>query len=282
MFFHARTDLASESPYLSKNSCSDLEGDGIHAVQDLIEGFSCYSVSIRSQVAAERIGKPIGQYYTLSLRSSHSSSQDEFSSAVKAVSILLQRCLQALPSGLVLVAALGNPDITPDAIGPLAASLILATHHLQDDVFSSSYSTVVIRTGVLGTTGIESASQLRALCSQLHPSFIIAIDALAGSDADQLCSCVQICNTGIFPGSGVGNDREELSLHSLGVPVIALGVPTVIDASSLCNSQSVHTMFVTPRDIDVQVRRISRTLAYGLNLALHPNLSITDLDFLLG
>ena len=135
---------------------------------------------------------------------------------------------------------------------------------------------------MLGTTGVESAVQIRALCEALRPACVLAIDALAGSELSGLCRSVQICDTGIAPGSGVGNDREALDRASLGIPVIAVGVPTVIDASSLAAGKELGDLFVTPRFIDSAVRSVARLIAYGVNLALHPGLTIADIDLLVG
>ena len=182
----------------------------------------------------------------------------------------------------MLVAALGNPDITPDALGPLTASHLIVTRHLKhsgDPIFSSFHSLALCRTGVLGTSGIESALHIKTLCDLLKPELVIAVDALAGSDPDRLCRCVQVSSAGISPGSGVGNDRQELSAESLGVPVIAIGIPTVIDAGIL-GGEELSGLFVTPRSIDALVRSGARVIAYGINLAVHQGLGIGDIDML--
>ena len=117
------------------------------------------------------------------------------------------------------------------------------------------------------------------LCSRLKPDLVIVIDALAGADLDRLCRCVQISTAGLSPGSGVGNDRQELSLQTLGVPVIAIGIPTVIDAGNL-GEGGLSGLFVTPRNIDSQVRCGARMIAYGINLAVHPGLGVADIHLL--
>ena len=122
----------------------------------------------------------------------------------------------------------------------------------------------------------------RALCQSLRPSLVIAVDALAGSDADSLCRSIQVCDSGISPGSGVCNDRERIDRESLGVPVTAIGVPTVADAAALCGEGQGSGLFVTPRDIDSSVRECARIIAYGINLALHPSLCPEDIDALVG
>ena len=136
--------------------------------------------------------------------------------------------------------------------------------------------------GVLGSSGIESAEQLRLLCGSLRPDCVIAIDALAGCEAERLCRTVQICDSGIAPGSGIGNDRAALCRDSLGVPVIAIGVPTVIDAAHFSSEPALRGLFVCPRNIDEAVHCAGRLIAYGVNLAIHPGLTVVDIDALIG
>lgn len=283
MYFGGRTDLACEALELEK--LQQLQRHGIHTDFERLEGLEVFSVEISSAEGAQRLGKPQGRYYTLELEQGFHYGKEQLSRSAMAISALLRRCLpQPLPDS-VLVAALGNPDITPDAIGPLAAANVLVTRHLKQrgvSGFEGFASTMLCRTGVLGTTGLESAAQIAALCREARPAAVIAIDALAGTDASRLCRSVQICDCGISPGSGVGNDRQELSRATLGVPVVALGMPTVIDAASLCEGQAVESMFVTPRDIDSLVRSAGKLLGYGINLALHPGLSLEDMELLLG
>ena len=221
----------------------------------------------------------------MELNNSFHKGSDLFASAVSTLASLLYECIGETRNKSFLIAALGNPDITPDALGSLTASNILVTQHLKKhtpDDFRAFSCTSLCRTGVLGTTGIESAIQIKALCDTVKPDCVIAVDALAGADVSRLCSCIQISNTGIAPGSGVGNNREALDSSFLGVPVIAIGMPTVIDAGFFSDSEAVSSMFVTPRDIDSAVRNAGRLVGYGINLALHNGISISDVDMLLG
>ena len=280
MVIIGRTDLASEAQ--SRLGCRALPG--VRAREEELFGLPVTAVEITDSAGAEALGKPEGHYYTLLLPARFARGEEVFPRAARAVAELIGRCRSA-PWHSVLVAALGNPDITPDAVGSLAASYILVTRHLKQsdpETFRSFSSTALFRTGVLGTTGMESAAQIRTLCAVLRPDAVIAIDALAGSDYSRLCRSVQISDAGIAPGSGVGNDREALDRACLGVPVVALGVPTVIDASQLSRDPSLAAMFVTPRSIDSDVRALSRLLAYGVNLALHPGLALADIDMLIG
>lgn len=284
MVIYGRTDLASEAHSLR---CSEQAAalPGVSARQELLEGLEVTAVDILDARGAELLGKPVGRYYTLQLPDRFERGAESFPKAASAIATLLTRALADVPTDTVLIAALGNPDITPDALGSLAASALLVTRHLKSrspEAFSAFASTALCRTGVLGTTGVESAVQIQTLCRMLRPDCVIAIDALAGADFSHLCRSVQICNTGISPGSGVGNDREALNRETLGVPVLAVGVPTVIDASLLSRDPALASLFVTPRSIDSDVRAAARLIAYGVNLALHRGLTVADIDQLVG
>ena len=181
--------------------------------------------------------------------------------------------------GSVMVVGLGNAAVTPDALGPLAASRLFLTRHLIEHLpeqFGSCRSVCAVCPGVLATTGIESAELVRGAVAHTKPSCVIVIDALATGAAERLCRTVQLTDTGIVPGSGVGNRRSGFSQKTLGVPVLALGAATVTDAAALCPDADGQ-MIVTPRDIDEQVRYLASVLAAAINLALHPELSYEEL-----
>lgn len=283
MLYNGRTDLASEARELLSPEIGERRG--IIAREELIEGLPCTAVEVISDEGAAALGKPRGKYYTLELREHFQRGDESFEAAARAVAELIRRCAGGREIHRCLIAALGNPDITPDALGSLAASNIIVTRHLKSAApreFAPFIDTALCRTGVLGTTGVESAAQIRALTALIKPELVIAIDALAGAELERLCRCVQVSSAGIAPGSGVGNDREELTSVSLGVPVIALGVPTVIDAGSVSDAAALRGMFVTPRNIDSAVRAAARVIGYGINLALHVGLSVSDIDMLVG
>ncbi len=273
-----RTDMAYE---LRRRHAGEIPG--VRCSTERVHGLEVFNIDIFNREGETKIGKPQGQYYTLQLPRWYERGSENFSDAVTALAELVRRCLPQECEN-VFVAALGNPDITPDALGSLAASSILVTRHLKQNEpehFPQFCSLSLCRPGVLGTSGIESAAQIKILCTEIQPQLVVAIDALAGSEADTLCRSVQVSNAGISPGSGVGNDREELSMAALGVPVLSIGIPTVIDAGFL-GEGALRGMFVTPRDIDSLVRHGARLIAYALNLALHHGLSITDIDSLIG
>ena len=273
-----RTDMAGE---LRRQHAGEIPG--VRCCTESLHGLEVFSVDIYEKEGEKIIGKEMGHYYTLSLPRWFDHGSDEFPDTVSALSELIKRCLPPQHEQ-VLVAALGNPDITPDALGSLTAGSVLVTRHLKEkepDSFSQFCSLALCRPGVLGTSGIESAAQIENLCRALKPQLVVVVDALAGSEADALCRSVQVSDAGISPGSGVGNDRQELSTDTLGVPVLSIGIPTVIDAGFL-GEGALKGMFVTPRDIDSLVRHGARLIAYALNITLHHGLNIADVDALVG
>ena len=276
-----RTDMADEAKKLWENSAEEnSELKGVRAVQSKLHGLELCEVEVLDNIGEKLLHKPRGKYFSLSLPANFGRGSEEFSKAATAVAALIERCCHSSFDS-VFVAALGNPDISPDALGNCAASNILVTSHLDKKQFPQFSSLSLCRTGVLGTSGIESAQHIKALCSIIKPSLVIAIDALAGSDADRLCKCIQISDTGISPGSGVGNNRAEISRTFLDVPVISIGIPTVIDAQNF-GSEKFSGMFVCPRNIDSLVRNGAKLIAYGINLAVHKGLNIEDIDALVG
>lgn len=276
---NVRTDLASEVVQRPENASLA----GLELNEEHICGCRVTAVKINGGEASKVLCKPIGNYLTLELDEYIRRRENSFSDAANALSQLMRRFAEIQNAQSFLVACLGNRAITPDAVGPEVSDSLIVTRHLKQSLpqeFAALSSVAVLRTGVLGTTGIESAQSLKALCGLVQPDCVIAVDALASGELDRLCRNVQICDSGIAPGSGVGNDRAELNRESLGVPVIAVGVPTVIDAAAFCADESAAGLFVTPRNIDELVRSVSKLVAYGLNLALHPGLSIADVDML--
>ena len=276
---NVRTDLASEVVQRPENASLA----GLELNEERICGCRVTAVKINGGDASKVLCKPIGNYLTLELDEYIRRRENSFSDAANALSQLMRRFAEIQNAQSFLVACLGNRAITPDAVGPEVSDSLIVTRHLKQSLpqeFAALSSVAVLRTGVLGTTGIESAQSLKALCGLVQPDCVIAVDALASGELDRLCRNVQICDSGIAPGSGVGNDRAELNRESLGVPVIAVGVPTVIDAAAFCADESAAGLFVTPRNIDELVRSVSKLVAYGLNLALHPGLSIADVDML--
>ena len=279
----ARTDLASEAHRLLKNGREDLSPlPGLETEEETRDGFSLFRVRALDERGAQTIGKPRGNYCTLEAERFYPRGDDRFSSLAEPLAAEIRAMLGAA-EGTTLVAGLGNRDVTPDAVGPEAVRFVFPTRHLKaagNPLFADFADVAVCAPGVLASSGIESARQIAALCRELRASRVVVFDALAGADPGRLCRCLQLTDAGIAPGSGVGNDRAALSRESLGVPVLAIGVPTVVDAGCF-GAEALRGWFVTPKDIDESIRCASRMLGYALDLALHPGLQVEDVSALL-
>ncbi|MBQ2057628.1 MAG: GPR endopeptidase, partial [Oscillospiraceae bacterium] len=233
MGFLPRTDLALEER--ESRGSADLEG--VRFLERDISGYRVSEVIIENEIGSQALCKPAGRYITIELDRLIRREDSAFEDGARALASLLSDLLPE--NGPVLIAGLGNPAITPDAVGHIAAKNALVTLHLIDapgGVFSDLRPVACVEPGVLGTTGIESVKVVRAVAEKIRPAAVIAVDALASRRAERLCRTVQVTDTGIVPGSGVGNARKELSANTLGVPVIAVGVPTVVDAATLAAS----------------------------------------------
>ncbi len=274
----ARTDLADEAASRIK-----LKTDGVFTEALHFGSCAVSRVEINSDTAALALGKPKGNYYTVKMEEYTKRRSNAFRDCVTAISEVL-RSFQAITGAKsFLIACLGNKSVTPDALGPYTADGIIVTRHLKASLpeqFAALSTVSVVRTGVLGTTGIESVDELAAVCGHIKPDCVLAVDALATAELGRLCKNVQICDTGISPGSGVGNNRGAVNIEALGVPVIAIGVPTVIDAAAFTDAAEAAGLFVTPRNIDELVRSSAKLIAYGINLALHEGLTVEDVDLL--
>ena len=296
--FAKRTDLALEARELWQESAGKTTRlTGVKAVKRKQEGYPVTRVDILDRRGEEALGKPRGSYLTVDLTTFWQRKSDFFQRAVRAVGTPLKELLPT--EGPVLVVGLGNRAMTPDAVGPLAADHVLVTRHLISAMprqFSGFRPVSVLRSGVLGTTGVESAEAVRGLASEVKPACVIAVDALASRRVGRVCAAVQLSDTGIIPGSGVGNHRHPLNAETLGVPVIAIGVPTVVDSATLAadlleetgvtdyDEEKLRTsrqnLMVTPRDIDQQVRDLGKVIGYGINWALQ-DLDIDEMNALL-
>lgn len=274
-----RTDLAVETFPDSGIS------DSVH-ISRRGKAFGITDIIIDDDSCLDTLGKGKGRYITLE-SDSLSRYTDDYEEMAQELAAEIG---SFIPEGDILVAGLGNNDITPDALGPQAAAKVLATRHLRDELDNDEeqFLTSLRRVssfagGVLGQTGIESAEMIRAICRELKPAAVIAVDALACSDVSRLGTTIQISDSGISPGSGVANTRRELSQRVLGVPVIAVGVPTVVDMHTIVRGftdaeigEELPNMMVTPRDIDRLTERASQLIAFGINLALQPTMSFED------
>ena len=292
-----RTDLAVEAHELWKTSAEETTKlSGIKAKTVRREGYPVTTVQVLDAQGAEALGKPEGEYLTIDYTAFWRREPDFFQRAVR---VLGDELRSLLPSGgSALVVGLGNAAMTPDAVGPETLRHLLITRHLVSAMprqFAGFRSVSAFAANVLGNTGVESAEAVRGLAEETKPDFIIVVDALAARRTSRLCNTVQLSNTGIGPGSGVGNHREALNEETLGVPVFSVGVPTVVDAATLTADlleengvaeireellKSSRSMTVTPRDIDQQVRDLSKVVGYGINWALQ-ELEIEEITALL-
>ena len=294
MLQNRRTDLALEAQELWQESAGEqTQLKGVQARDSRREGYAVTTVRILDQEGAQALGKPAGTYVTLTVDGLARREEDAFGRAVRAVAAELTQLLAGL-EGPVLVACLGNRAVTPDAVGPKVHDHLLITRHLVDQApehFGAFRPVASVAAGVLGTTGVESGELVGALTGRLKPVCVIAVDALASRSLDRLCRTIQLADTGIAPGSGVGNHRHALDRESLGVPVIAIGVPTVVDGATLA-ADLLGTadlpplgregeMLVTPKDIDSQVNDLAKVIGYGITLALQPGLTLEDMELLM-
>ena len=297
-----RTDLALEAKEIWEEGAAEAAVlEGVEAASGEREGFPTETVHILDRRGEEALGKPVGRYVTLTLDGLARREEGAFGRAARAVAGELAGLLEGVPAGgLALVVGLGNRAITPDNIGPKAADQTMVTRHLVERVpehFGSFRPVAALAAGVLGTTGMESGELVRAVAETLRPACVIAVDALASRSLRRVCRTIQLADTGITPGSGVGNARAALNAETLGVPVIAVGVPTVVDAATLTcdvlaeagkgelNPAALQGagdgLIVTPKDIDTQVHDLAKVIGYGINLALHTGLTIEDVELFL-
>lgn len=283
-----RTDLAVESAQqISMNK--DIEGVTKEVSYDSRTAFEITDISIENEAAAEKLSKPKGRYITVRSDSPLDLFSDSFE---KRIDIIAQQFEKLAPiPQKILVVGLGNRMITPDAIGPLCADKIFATRHIKKlakEIDTENLTDVsVIQTGVMGDTGIEAAEQVKAVCDVVKPDLVIAVDALACSDLSNLGCAVQLTDTGISPGSGVENARKEISVHTIGINCIAVGIPTVVDLTTAAaqiydekKSSNFNGMMVTPRNIDKLVNNASKYIAYAVNKAYQKSLSLPDIQSL--
>lgn len=271
----ARTDLIAEE---QERHAEAVDGAAVHKAQ--YGDVFCERVKITTQGAAAVLKRPIGTYYTIQFPTEILPSGKEPTEAiVRALTELMPESFKN-----VLIVGLGNRSITPDAVGPLVADRILATRHIDAVFIKKLYpmklrSVAVLTPGVLGKTGIEAVETVRGTVARIRPDAVIVIDALAARHPERLCRTIQLCDTGICPGSGVQNARKEFSRSTLGVPVVAIGVPTVVDVATLVSDltenpvpETVRNMMITPQNIDAAVLRSAEIIARALNLFLQPDL----------
>lgn len=275
-FMENRTDLAVEC--FESTEKTKLDGVIVR------ENNAVTTVEVTNENGALALGKPKGKYVTLNVQSFVTDTNvfderlNEFSSVLKTV----------LPKNAasVLVVGVGNENITADSLGPKTNDYVLATRHILPDLQKSLdaddlFNVATVTTGVLGETGIETAEIVKGIVRQISPDCVIAVDALAASSAERLGTTIQFSDSGISPGSGVGNHRDEISSTTVGVPVIAIGIPTVVSTGVISGDGS-DTAFVTPREIDRITEQGAKLIGMGINVCLQKSLSVSDLSALVG
>ncbi|MGN0469894.1 MAG: GPR endopeptidase [Acutalibacteraceae bacterium] len=286
-----RTDLAIEAHKISGEIT-----DGIDVYERQCGTLKINRMNIRTEKASIKLHKPLGNYITID----GLPLTDNFREVPQQVQAVSEEIRSLLPkSGTVLVIGLGNVNITPDALGPKTASAVLATRHITGELARSTgldrlRSVAVLSPGVLGQTGIETGELIISLIKRLEPSAVIAVDALASRSLARLGCTVQISDSGISPGTGVGNNRLSLNKKTMGVPVVGIGIPTVVDATTLASelfegseinfsqlksavSPRGEKMIVTPSEIDLLIERASKLIGMAINCALQSQFSFEEL-----
>lgn len=273
-----RTDLAAEA---LRHFSKELPQGVAHWEKPLTKG-TLTVTEITTPQAAETIGKPMGVYVAMEsgpLWQDQGDRPEDMEAVAAGLRMLLPE------EGLILVVGLGNREITPDALGPATAEQILATRHLHDPIaeetgLSHLRKVAALTPNVLGKTGIEAAETVSAVVREIQPTAVIVVDALAAGEVSRLGTVVQMADSGISPGSGVMNRRLALNRETLGVPVIAAGIPTVVDLSNLMDGADSH-IITTPREVDLLIQRGARFLSLCINRALQPQLSLEEIALLL-
>ncbi len=283
-----RTDLALERQEILGNKSSP----GIYSETESKENVQITRIRVQTDEAEKQLSKPKGKYITLQMPPL-SGEAELFDGRLDALTKEIESLLPK--DGTILVVGLGNEQITPDALGPKAVSYIFATRHIPTELaktlgFEKLRSVAGIAPGVLGQTGIETGEIIRGVADRIKPSAVITVDALASRSLKRLGSTVQICDTGISPGSGVGNARKRLDKDTLGVKVISIGVPTVVDGATLAHNlidkeksssfsilPESEKMMVTPKEIDLLIEHASKLVGMAINCALQKNMSAEDI-----
>jgi len=302
-----RTDLAIEAHEMcSKEKAEQNHLEGIDVSEQKEGEVYVTKITVKDEKGSSILGKPKGTYITLEIPNLKYS-DEAYKSACKQIAIEIGNLARVDNNTKTLVVGLGNKYITPDALGPKTVSYLVVTNHIKqgNDFLGDSFSRVcAVVPGVLGTTGIETSDIIKGVADKIKPDLIIAVDALASRSMDRISNTVQIADTGISPGSGVENKREGVNEETLGVKVIAIGVPTVVDAATVASdsidaafcgqkgnfenisrekiysalAKNVGNMMVTPKDIDSVIEKASKTVANGINLALHKNISLEEIE----
>ncbi|MBV7273039.1 GPR endopeptidase [Clostridiaceae bacterium UIB06] len=319
--FIIRTDLAVEAKEIyEKQNNGNMQG--VEVEEDKKGEIKVTTVKITNDIGERMMRKPKGTYITIDMPKLIHYDADTMDEVSKILGENLSDMVKLDDSMTALVVGLGNWNITPDALGPKVVSKLMVTRHLKqlipDQIDEGIRPVCAIAPGVLGLTGIETGEIIKGVVDKIKPNLIICIDALASRKLERVNSTIQLGNTGISPGSGVGNRRMELSQQTLGIPVIAIGVPTVVDAATMANDTIdlvldqminqtqkggefysmlksidkeekqkmitevldpyVGNLMVTPKEVDLVIDSVSKVIANGINIALQPALDLDDIN----
>ena len=319
-----RTDLAMEAYELLTETADEIAGLGVKKEQ--INDAEITRVEVKTEDAAQKLGKPVGNYVTVEISDVSILDSDKMEELCKLLAKEIKALANLKKDSTVLVIGLGNRNITPDALGPEVMSCLMVTRHLlrymPEQMPDGIRSVCAISPGVLGITGIETEEIVRGVTEKIKPDLVICIDALAARSIKRISRTIQLCDTGIAPGAGVGNKRRALNSQTLGVPVIAIGVPTVIDAATIASDsllaltdslkksstqgsefykmlaqinedeqlalikEALHmsndNFIVTPKDVDLMIEKTAKIVANGINFALHEDISLKDIEMYVG
>lgn len=317
--YSPRTDLAMEAHELAQSNGRSV--NGIDESHEEFEGMTVTRVTVRTKVAGRRLGKPKGTYVTLEAPGLRHRDPKLHERVTEQFANEMNRLLDLPEDASILIIGLGNNHVTPDSLGPMVVTKLFVTRHLfryMPEVLGDGkgYRSIsAVSPGVLGLTGIETSEIVRGIVDRVKPDAVIAIDALASRSLSRVNSTIQLTNSGIQPGAGVGNKRKVLNQETLGIPVLAIGVPTVVEAATIANDaidlifaqlksqvpdnpasalfdqlSSVekwklirevldpmeNNLVVTPKEVDDFMDDVAYVVAKGLNVALHPAMTIED------
>lgn len=321
--FNPRTDLAIEAREFAQQQKQNTEElDGVKVEIKNTDIYQITHVKILNETGSQTMGKPIGNYITIESELLKQNDITSHEQIMKTAAEHIAGLSKLSQKSTILVVGLGNWNITPDALGPKVIDKILVTRHLDgvlpEEIQKSVRSVAAISPGVMGITGIETVEIIQGVVEKLKPDLVIAIDALAARKFSRINSTIQMSDTGVAPGAGVGNKRMTLNEQTLGIPVIALGVPTVVDAATLINDTMdrmleemiaqteqgsafyemlhnmdtdekyrlivdilnpyVGNMFVTPKEVDAVVERLANIIANAINIAIQPGITMEDIN----
>lgn len=319
--YSVRTDLAVEAKELYKEE-NDKEIDGLVVDEFEEEDVKVTIVKVLDDETAEKMGKPIGNYITIDMPEFTEYDGGLMDNVANVMGKTLKKLVNYSEDKTGLIVGLGNWNVTPDALGPKVVEKIMVTRHLKtvmpDAIDDSVRPICAIAPGVLGITGIETGEIIKSLVDRIKPDFVICIDALASRRIERVNKTIQICDTGISPGAGVGNNRMKINEETVGVKVIGIGVPTVVDAVTVASDTidlllegllskaekgkefynmlklvdkeeknklitevlhpSVGGLIVTPKEIDLLMDSLSKIIANGINIAVQPNMDMEEIN----